>query len=227
MSIETFHVGALTVRIDHDDNPGNPREDFDEASKLALSHKRYDLADEVGVPWDSFTSHQEVIDFLNERFPGGVIVPVWGYDHSGLALSAGDRIGQFADQWDSGQLGYAVIDAATLESEWTGTDEERRQKAVECIQAELQSYQAYLNGYVYTYAVENARGDVVDSCGGFYDIDDAMQEAKASAESYVDSDEAKVITDAEAMKRILALGMIDADLVRIVELTGRKYGEVN
>lgn len=41
--------------------------------------------------------------------PYAAWLPLWLYDHSGLSISCGDRTGQFADEWDSGQLGWAFI----------------------------------------------------------------------------------------------------------------------
>ncbi len=44
-------------------------------------------------------------------------LPLWLYDHSGITMSCGTRSGQFADRWDSGQVGWIVTLKKTLMEE--------------------------------------------------------------------------------------------------------------
>ena len=49
--------------------------------------------------------------------PYAVWLPLWLYDHSGITMSCGARTGQFADQWDSGQVGWIVALKKTIMEE--------------------------------------------------------------------------------------------------------------
>ena len=35
-------------------------------------------------------------------------LPIWYYDHGGISIKCGDRTGQYADEWDSGQAGWII-----------------------------------------------------------------------------------------------------------------------
>ena len=48
-------------------------------------------------------------------------MPLWLYDHSGITMSCGNRRGQFADRWDSGQVGWIALSKDRVMSE-VGTE---------------------------------------------------------------------------------------------------------
>ena len=48
-------------------------------------------------------------------------LPFWLYDHSGITMSCGSRTGHYADQWDSGQVGWIVALKKTVMEE-VGTE---------------------------------------------------------------------------------------------------------
>ena len=116
--------------------------------------------------------------------PALLVLPVYGYIHSGIALRAGDRIGQFADPWDSGTAGVAYVTPKIWEyltdRPWTGSDEDVA-LATEAITSHVSNFGHYLNGDVYEYRITDWDGEYIDSCSGFYDIDEVMKEANASA----------------------------------------------
>jgi len=97
---------------------------------------------------------------------GYVVLPVYMYDHSGIALSTGP----FGCMWDSGQIGWIVCDNDTIKSEFGGD----RDKAEKALCSEIEVYSEYVGGNVYGYIVEERDGDdweEVDSCYGFYGWD--------------------------------------------------------
>lgn len=65
-----------------------------------------------GVPADSVAEY--LLDDLTIQHcmvlmePYAEWLPLWLYDHSGITMSCGARTGQYADQWDSGQVGWIV-----------------------------------------------------------------------------------------------------------------------
>ncbi len=89
-----------------------------------------------------------------------ICLPLYLYDHSGITISHG----KFSCPWDSGQVGWHYITKAKLEDEFDGDEA----KAMKCLEAELKTYDDYLQGNVWGYVIENEEGDDVDSCWGFY-----------------------------------------------------------
>lgn len=93
---------------------------------------------------------------------GYVILPLYLYDHSGLAMSTG----KFNCPWDSGRVGFIYCDKATVQKEWGGDTE----AAERCLRAEVEVYSDYIGGYCYGYIAEeliDGEWEHVDSCFGF------------------------------------------------------------
>lgn len=79
--------------------------------------------------------------------------------------------------------GYIYMSMANARKEWSGTDEEIRQKAFKYLEGEVKEYDQYLSGDVYGYVVKDKfTDDVLDSCWGFYGYDYCEQEAKECCE---------------------------------------------
>ena len=110
-----------------------------------------------------------------------VFLPVFMYEHTGICLSTSDAKYPFSDRFDAGQLGYIYMSNEVLIKEFDGD----REKAVECLKAEVVVYSAYLSGEVFSYVLSkavydengeidddpDAEGDFISSCGGFYGDD--------------------------------------------------------
>lgn len=110
-------------------------------------------------------------------------LPLYLYDHSGITMSTG----RFSCPWDSGQVGFIYISKEKAAKEWTSREgEELAKAAYACMEAEVEEYDHYLTGEVYEFVVEDAEGEVLESCGGFLgDIDYVKQEARSCAEHFV------------------------------------------
>ena len=108
-------------------------------------------------------------------------LPLWLYDHSGIIMSCGTRTGQYADRWDSSQVGWIImlkektmreLVAYVLDengqrirvehtheggaSTWSYktcplTDDTWRTRAAEVMADEVQLYDQYLTDNVYWY----------------------------------------------------------------------------
>ena len=202
--VHTEKVGALDVVIDYDNDPLNPRAEFDHVGTMVCAHSRYTLGDvqvnnvdevldyilqEDGVwvsdgaghkvEWNGYnweweddqSEWQPAVGKLSVR--GAAILPLFLYDHSGISMSCSE----FFDPWDSGQVGIIYISDKRIAEEWDGD----REAAVRCLKAEVSEYDAYLTGQVYRYEILGVRGEVLESCGGFYSEDDCKEEAISTA----------------------------------------------
>lgn len=161
------------IKIYHDSDAESPRE-WSNLGTLICWHRRYRLGDShqfdspeaflcdlTGVPAQSDLSMEQ----LRERAKRKVIIlPVFLYDHSGLAMNT---IG-FHCPWDSGQVGYVYVTREAVRKEFgvKRVTSALRQKAEDILRGEIVSYDAYLGGRVYGYVIEQD-GEEIDVCWGF------------------------------------------------------------
>lgn len=178
-----------TIKIFHDPDPMSPRE-WDNLGTLICGHSRYTLGDP-----HSFRDAQDFlldlcaldastdlpVDQLVKRAERhAVLLPVYLYDHSGLAMNTTG----FHCPWDSGQVGFVYADLETIRKEYgvRRVSAALRKKVAEALKQEVSTYGDYLSGNVYGYVVEKD-DDEIDSCWGFVGDYDAycLQEARAAA----------------------------------------------
>lgn len=93
-----------------------------------------------------------------------VLLPLYLYDHGSITMNTGG----FHCPWDSGQVGFIYTTMDQARKEWSGTDEEVRDKALACLEAEVKVYDQYLTGDVWGYVIEDDEGEEVESVWGFY-----------------------------------------------------------
>lgn len=166
---KTIEGEPYKLSIYYDDVNESPRE-WSNIGTMVLFHRSYTLPNEKG--WTPEQA-QEFCD--SEEAKNYIILPVWGYDHGGLAMKVGERSYPFNDRWDSGQLG--IIFAPKVYGQ---SDDE----IIEALKSEVEVYNQYLNGEVYYYVLEkgqewknnaDSRTKIIfeheDSCGGFYSFE--------------------------------------------------------
>jgi hypothetical protein len=152
---ETWTRGEERVTILYDEDAENPREWYSDRSTLVTKHRRYKLGDREPL---SDTEYDErcADDTL-------VVLPVYLYDHSGLALSTGP----FACPWDSGMIGFVF---EKIEANETHEIVEKR------LIDDIKLYSKFLQGIVFYFkreikktcaTCEHVTWEHVDSCGGY------------------------------------------------------------
>jgi len=167
---------GYTIRIVEDPSPHNPREDCDNFGTMICFHRRYSLGDK-----HNFT-RLELCDMAFGK--DYVAVPVFLYDHSGLALDYRSFIGRAQHaEWDSGKIGYNVVSYDKIRQEFNRKRISKKllKKAKEILQAEVELYGYYISGRCYGYEIVDADGDVQESCWGFMGqnvMNSIMDEAK-------------------------------------------------
>lgn len=125
-------------------------------------------------------------------------LPLWLYDHGGITMSCGARTGQYADNWDSGQVGWIIVLKQTIMNECMGeyvldeageriklengqykikplTEDNWKTRAVEIMKNDVERYDQYLTGDVYGYTLYKSNGEddweEDESCWGFFGSD--------------------------------------------------------
>lgn len=209
-AIETIEQSGFTMRLHLDDNPESPRE-WDNLGTMVCWHRKYRLGDTYDkrgkLPYDPARyspdeymralaadlvsasdadaipdEHIErILDKHTER------LPLYLYDHSGLAMSTSG----FSCPWDSGQVGFIYVTRAQIIAEYGDDTPASRERARKCMIGEVETYDQFLRGDVYGYTIEDAAGDIVDSCWGFYGDEYALQEATSALESCIEHTQAR------------------------------------
>lgn len=160
-----YKYRGFTIRIIQDDNCENPREAWDEASKMVCWHRRYTLGDK-----HQFLDPEEFREWI-KQVPGSIVMDLYLYDHSGISISARSFIGRAQHaEWDSGQVGYVYMTPDMIRENFCTERITKaiRERAIGLIENEVKVYDDYLRGYVYGYKVEEADGEEIDSVWGYY-----------------------------------------------------------
>jgi len=93
------------------------------------------------------------------------IYPVVKYEHSGISYSLGTMHG-----FDYSNNGFYIVTAKTQKE--IGT---KKKDFIKVITEELEQYNKWINGEIYSFILYDEQGEQVDSCGGFYDIEDIRE----------------------------------------------------
>ncbi len=157
---------GVRIEIVLDENPMNPRE-WDNLGKILYKSDREVLGDEN-------TTDDHITKAYNDK--ENLAFKVYAMIHSGIGL----RLYPYECQWDSGCSGIIYATKEKIRSEYGVKNITRkiREKVRENFAAELETFQAYLNGFVYGYVILDADDNHLDSCYGYYSIEDAETAAK-------------------------------------------------
>lgn len=175
MTTQTQNTVEYRYRIEVDDCSESPR-DWENLSVFYCFHNRYRLGDNHSIDHNNYNSWYDLAE--SEFCSDDVVVPLYMLDHSGLTLSTAP----FSCPWDSGRVGFAVVSKERIISEHGVYNDESKEKALARIDSEVETYNQYLRGEIYTIFIDERfeccdRWDIVDSVGGFYGYEYAESEA--------------------------------------------------
>ena len=170
-------IGNFLIEISYDEYPGSPRE-WDNLGTMVCFHRRYSLGDKHNYNFNHYDGWDEMKEDIIKQENVHTILPLYLYDHSGITISTSP----FSCRWDSGQVGWIFISKDKVKKE--GIDESKVEKYLE---GEVGEYDKYLTGEVYCYRVYeintcslgHEHKELIDSCCGFYDFEQCLEEAKA------------------------------------------------
>jgi hypothetical protein len=197
-------LGDMIVNIEYDEFAESPRED-DNLAKMICWHSRYNLGDEqpdcsrmeyimglveeYGAP--GTPEHEENVRIAEEWYETGETdaanellarfrkyyyeLPLLLYDHSGISMSTRADY-PYNDPWDAGVVGMIILEKALAKSE--GIED-----PIKWMMGEVEIYDMYLRGDVYSYVIEKPDGEFLDGCSGFLGYDHVRESAKEIVES--------------------------------------------
>lgn len=139
-----------------DDATGNPIVEEDWTGHISMVPRYQGYATDRLNP----ATYEDYCKIRATAIFGGVRIPIYVYDHSGVTFSTG----AFTDRWDSGQCGWAWMTAEEVKRDFAG-DKARAKKYLDDMVSILD---AWATGEVYGYIVK-AKDDeeIIDSCWGF------------------------------------------------------------
>jgi hypothetical protein len=180
--IDSIEYKGCLITIFPDEDPPNPRMEFDHLGTMVCFHRRYNLGDR-----HEFQRPEEFMQFLKAEKP--IYLPLFLFDHSGITISTESERFRACDPqgWDWGMLGYIYVTKENVCKEYNVKRVSRKilEKVTKLLEAEVAEYDHYLTGNVYGYEItkrERQEGEVIDSCWGFfgYPEDYMIPEAKST-----------------------------------------------
>lgn len=122
-------------------------------------------------PW-----HKRLLDRAEKWFNANYhVCTISRYEHSSSLYTRGAP----TCRWDSGYVGFAIVETSKMSNETFEL----------VVDNNLQTFTDWANGNVYSVYVEDASGDLLDSCCGYIGYEaaeDAFNEACKQFEDYVD-----------------------------------------
>ena len=184
-SIKTEKIGNFIIKIYFDNDNDSPRSWGNSSTIISLVPRHFS-SDEDAIPLETDEDGKLILDsegFYNYATGGkALVLPIYMYSHSGDTISTKP----FGEPWDSGLVGYIYMNNLTAMAEKiiipeTGSVD---WKAVEeRLKGEIATFDQYIRGDVYLYNTHainpfDEHGEIIDSCGDIYGLDEALQMAK-------------------------------------------------
>ncbi len=203
MSEETFEHNGFTIRLTRDEWAESPAERGDMMERFLVGfHRdftvhyadkrdgRYDdSAPVIRKPEDvlAYMPKEAIVQhFLDEGYepdeaqeeaeaahePGWIVFPLAAYIHSGVHLSVGSC--SVGCQFDSGQVGWVFVKE---ENEWGERDGKpiTHEQSAEWL---VDEWNKYLSGDVWAVDILDTDGEILESYGGVYGWENALEAAK-------------------------------------------------
>jgi hypothetical protein len=176
MLVHIKEYKGFEIEIHTDRDALSPRSEMDNLGIMVCWHDRHNLGDCHTV--DQKDSWQATKKAIESEFNVGVMLPVYLYDHSVLAI----QTKPFSCPWDSGQVGFIFITEDALRSEYDLADDmpisaEILELALRRLEGEVEIYNQYLQGDVFGYVIRKD-GNEIDSLWNMYGLEYAIDEAK-------------------------------------------------
>jgi len=153
-------MSKYTIKIERDEHPINPRENYDNLGTMICIPVHYGDKHNLSV--------EEANDIEIDK--NNIWLPIYIYSHSGETISTTP----FSCPWDSTRLGLIYVTKEQLRKEYNVEEltQDIIDKAHKMLQGEVETQDAYIRGDCYCYVIEDEDGEVVESCGGYLGDED-------------------------------------------------------
>jgi hypothetical protein len=179
--IEEQYKGHKYI-VDYDECRMNPRDEFENLGTIYANRRDFNfdnaiIPDLVEQGLLTNESHPKATRKFKRDY---ICRLVYYYEHGGVALS----LRSFGCPFDSGVFGWIAVPKSKVRQEYGCKRVTRKieERVVEVLKCEIEELQAYINGDVYVWCVDNE-----DACGGYLDPHEAEDEAKALIDTLVNN----------------------------------------
>lgn len=178
---------TVTINIIQDDCVENPFKACDCEPDIIGWHRNYDFNTRKE------DNHKDPKEFLAEAKENNYLVlPLYMYEHSGIAFSTSRNGYPFNCPFDSDMFGFIFLTREKI-AEWHGEKyakritKKRKETLLKQLENSVNLLNDYVSGDVYGYVIEDTEGEVLDSCYGYYGdyVENALKEARSCAEWHV------------------------------------------
>ena len=158
----------LTWTSDYNSIDSNPYADLDTFLADYLTEKQIENLYKSN-------SEKEFFERIEKRFYelGYLIKPISKYEHGQVSYYA-----EILRGWDSGVVGLAMVNIEDIKKEYGASvlSKALKEKIHTILDGELDTYNLWANGYVYTVSLMNFDGDYIDSLSGMigYESEEKM-----------------------------------------------------
>lgn len=201
--IETEDYKNYTIKIITDEFPEDPRE-WDHLGTMQLFHNKYSMGDAHLVSTNQFSGWAEMKEYFIKKLKATIILPVYLYDHSGLALSTQSFIGRAVHAyWDSGQVGFIFCTNEDIRKRYNikKVTKQYREKAEKALIAEVQLLSYYVSGSSYGYYITDPDDVELEDTRVYGYLGDCFDDIISEAKTIIDSDIEERIRQAATIER--------------------------
>ena len=185
--------------VEHDNDPMNPRTEWDNITTIVCFHKRYDIGDKTDYKSSDFDSWDEMEKHITRMEDPIVIKPLYLYDHGGITI----RTSPFGCSWDSGQVGFVYVRKQDVRDNFfiKRCGQRITERVDVLLDGEVEVYDKYLIGEVYGYEIlkvvvdedgdEHEKG--LERCGGYFDEEQCEHDCMVSLEWFKNNEQVVVV----------------------------------
>jgi len=211
MSLFEMEYKGFKIIIDQDEDPQNPRTEWDNATVMWCWHQRYDFGDKSN-PWNFYKAQElaggrveELEQLVREELGKSLLAmaPLYLYDHSTQTLKIGNFSGMLPQghaEFDTMWVGWIMVTKESYEKCCGAVPKRKTQKFKDqlstLMQQDVTVYNMYLHGECYWWCTEDSEENMIDNCGGYYLSDnesydsednEMISQAKASIDAEIES----------------------------------------
>lgn len=175
---------GYVIDLEQDCDIQQPCEDMDMFGTLLAWHERHSFGEEKP---EGVVTPSDCKAWLKRT--KALYLPVYMYDHSGLAMNTTGYIDIDRDRWDWGQLGVITVTPEKAREEFGRLAKNNKEKVYSLLRAEVETWSQYAGGDVWVYSIHK-EGDeeTLDSVGGIYGMYHALGLAKEQVDYFIQAE---------------------------------------
>lgn len=160
---------TVTIEIVPDSDSETPRSWSNLGTMLYLRNRSYTFGDREAT-------QEEMQAILADK--DMIALPMYAYMHGSVVMNT---VG-YSCPWDSAQVGIIFVSKEAIRKEWKvkRISAKLMETVLSNLRGEVNTYSQWLNGEVYGYRIKDESGEEIESCYGFYGVEEAEQEAIAA-----------------------------------------------